>query len=110
MGARFEPAQVLAPHRSATHILPSRSTSTALVEPQLLPSGSFAQSSTARYGLGSCACACAPSSVIAATIAAKPYLMRLPRDISVASIRVISYLDRGHKTPWLPAATAPMPL
>src|SRR5260370_26478473 len=47
------PAQLFAPHRSATQmLLPSRSISTALVEPQGLPSGSFAQFSTVRYGLG----------------------------------------------------------
>src|SRR6266849_1662299 len=52
MGARFEPAQVLAPHLSATHILPWRSTDTPAVDPQGLPSGSFAQFSMVRYGLG----------------------------------------------------------
>src|SRR6266853_850070 len=52
MGARLEPAQVLAPHLSATHILPWRSTDTPAVDPQGLPSGSFAQFSMVRYGLG----------------------------------------------------------
>src|SRR5882672_2751038 len=52
MGARFEPAQVFAPHLSATHMLPWRSTSTPAVDPQGRPSGSFAQFSIARYGLG----------------------------------------------------------
>jgi hypothetical protein len=59
-----------APQRSATQTLvPSGSTSTPLVEPQLRPSGSFAQFSIARYGLGAeliglsvCAYACAASS------------------------------------------------
>src|SRR5688572_13189291 len=40
--------------RSATQMLvPSGSTSTALVEPQLRPAGIFAQPSIVRYGLGS---------------------------------------------------------
>src|SRR6266478_9795434 len=52
MGGRFEPAQVFAPHLSATHMLPWRSTSTPAVDPQGLPSGSFAQFSMVRYGLG----------------------------------------------------------
>ena len=52
-GSRLEPAQLLAPHRSATQMLtPSRSISTALVEPQVRPSGILAQPSTVRYGLG----------------------------------------------------------
>src|SRR5438105_7744938 len=42
-----------APQRSATQTLtPSASMSTALVEPHIRPSGSFAQFSIARYGLG----------------------------------------------------------
>src|SRR5262249_22655018 len=50
---RFEPAQVFAPHLSATQMdLPSGSISTALVAPHVLPSGIFAQFSTVRYGLG----------------------------------------------------------
>src|SRR5712692_10777735 len=50
---RLEPAQVFAPHLSATQMdFPSRSTSTALVAPQVRPSGIFAQPSTVRYGLG----------------------------------------------------------
>src|SRR5205823_1108333 len=48
MGDRFEPAQLFAPHRSATHMRSFESTSTAAVDPQLLPSGSFAQPSTTR--------------------------------------------------------------
>ena len=48
--ARFR--HVLAPHRSATQIdRPSRSMSTALVDPQVRPSGIFAQPSMVRYGL-----------------------------------------------------------
>src|SRR6202011_3638049 len=39
MAASVLPAQVLAPHRSATQILPARSTSTALVDPHVRPSG-----------------------------------------------------------------------
>src|SRR6266853_973412 len=52
IGGRFEPAQVFAPHLSATHMLPWRSTSTPAVDPQGRPSGSFAQFSMVRYGLG----------------------------------------------------------
>ena len=49
----FASRQRFAPQRSATQIdLPSLSTSTALVDPQLLPSGSFAHPSTLWYGLG----------------------------------------------------------
>src|SRR5207245_1153624 len=49
---RLEPAQVLAPHLSATQMdRPSGATSTALVAPQVRPSGIFAQPSTVRYGL-----------------------------------------------------------
>ena len=41
------------PQRSATQTLtPSRSMSTAFVEPQVRPSGNLAQFSIARYGLG----------------------------------------------------------
>jgi hypothetical protein len=47
MVSTFEPTQEFAPQRSATQIdFPSLSISTALVEPQVLPSGSFAQPST----------------------------------------------------------------
>jgi hypothetical protein len=47
MGGSFLPAQLFAPQRSATQmLLPSRSISTALVEPHVRPSGSFAQFST----------------------------------------------------------------
>src|SRR5215510_14604611 len=50
---RDEPAQEFAPHRSATQMdLPSGAISTALVDPQFLPSGIFAHPSTVRYGLG----------------------------------------------------------
>ena len=59
IGARFEPAQVRSPHLSKTQMLPSRSTSTADVDPHFLPSGNFAQPSSIRYGL-SCAWAPAP--------------------------------------------------
>jgi hypothetical protein len=52
MGARFEPAQVFAPHLSATQMLPLRSTATPAVDPHVRPSGSFAQFSTVRYGFG----------------------------------------------------------
>src|SRR5262249_2603026 len=49
----FDPAQVFAPHLSATQMdLPSRSISTALVDPHVLPSGIFAQFSIVAYGLG----------------------------------------------------------
>src|SRR6266545_3952951 len=51
-GARFEPAQLFRPHLSASHMLPARSTPTALVAPQVLPSGSLAQFATGSYGFG----------------------------------------------------------
>jgi hypothetical protein len=47
MGARFEPAQVLAPHRSNTQTLPRASTSTALVDPHFL--SSFAHPCSEEY-------------------------------------------------------------
>src|SRR4029079_12102505 len=44
---------LLPPHRSATQmLLPSLSMSTALSDPHVRPSGSFAQFSTVRYGFG----------------------------------------------------------
>src|ERR1700704_4440297 len=44
---------LLPPHRSATQmLLPSLSISTALSDPHFRPSGSCAQFSTVRYGLG----------------------------------------------------------
>ena len=52
MGARFESAQLLAPHRSKTHKLPLGSMEIVFVEPMVLPAGSLAQTSPARYGLG----------------------------------------------------------
>src|ERR1700676_1367305 len=52
IGARVEPSQVFAPHRSATQIFPRLSTSTPAVAPQVLPSGSLAQFSIVRYGSG----------------------------------------------------------
>src|ERR1051326_8477069 len=54
---RLDPAQLLAPARSPTHRLPSRSKSTALVDPHARPSGSLNQFSTVRYGFGRLACA-----------------------------------------------------
>ena len=44
------PRQLFSPQRSATQIFPdpSRAASTALVAPQVLPSGNFAQSSRVR--------------------------------------------------------------
>src|SRR5215468_5342508 len=70
IGSRFEPSQAKglpsansrpiwfgganAPQRSPTQtLLPSGSISTAEVEPQVRPSGSLAQFSIERYGLGS---------------------------------------------------------
>src|SRR5262249_11772337 len=61
------------PQRSATQTLtPSRSMSTAFVEPQVRPSGNLAQFSIARYGLGAelvwtiaCAAALSTSSTAA---------------------------------------------
>src|SRR5579863_6908436 len=52
IGASFEPAQELAPHRSATQIWSWASTSTPAVDPHVRPSGSLAQSEMVRYGLG----------------------------------------------------------
>src|SRR5262245_43000690 len=50
---KFDPAQVFAPHLSATQMdLPSRSISTALVAPHVRPVGIFAQFSTVANGLG----------------------------------------------------------
>src|ERR1035438_5325220 len=52
-GSSVEPKQLFTPQRSATHtLLPSRSIATALVEPQVRPSGIFAHPSTVVYGLG----------------------------------------------------------
>src|ERR1019366_7174676 len=51
-GASGLSAQELAPQRSATQMWPSRSRSTALVEPQERPSGSLKKFSMVRYGLG----------------------------------------------------------
>src|SRR5215510_4710288 len=51
IGARFDSAQLRSPHLSKTQMLPSRSTSTADVDPHFLPSGYFAQPSSTRYGL-----------------------------------------------------------
>src|SRR5580658_4724513 len=53
MGSNLEPAQLFVPQRSPTQmLLPSRSMSTAEVEPQVLPAGSFAQPSIVWEGLG----------------------------------------------------------
>src|SRR5262245_59243627 len=65
MGARFDSAQLRSPHLSKTQMLPSRSTSTADVDPHFLPSGYFAQPSSTRYGL-SCAYAYGNIETIAA--------------------------------------------
>src|ERR1700694_2476077 len=71
--------QLLAPHRSAIHTLrPSLSMSTALVDPQTLPSGSLKKSLMVVYGfdasLVGCipvwACARHPSNATAATTGA----------------------------------------
>src|SRR5581483_11518565 len=65
IGSSVEFAQLLAPQRSATQTLwPSLSMSTALVAPQTRPSGSLAQPSIVRNGLGGSAgsCACGTSS------------------------------------------------
>src|SRR5579864_3511115 len=52
-GARLELAQEVPPHRSTTQmLLPSRSISALITCPQVRPSGSLAQFSTVRYGLG----------------------------------------------------------
>src|SRR5437763_6633709 len=83
-GATVLPAHVFMPHRSATQILPPRSISTALVEPQVRGSGSLAQFSMVRYGLGwelggapGCAHARTPDMAAArATGIARPALTR----------------------------------
>src|ERR1700730_1427314 len=74
MGASVCPTQVLPPHLSATQTLPSRSKLNWDVCPQVLPSGSFAQPSIVRYGLGgelgsACAYAVPPSTAIVAKMA-----------------------------------------
>src|SRR5271169_418691 len=51
-GASALSAQELAPQRSATQMWPSRSRSTALVEPQARPSGILKKFSMVRYGFG----------------------------------------------------------
>src|SRR5687768_11209786 len=66
IAGRLEEPQLLAPQRSATQMLvPSGSMSTALVEPHVRPSGSFAHPSTVRYGFGESlvgwTLACAPA-------------------------------------------------
>src|SRR6266568_1872617 len=69
---------LLPPHRSATQtLLPSLSMSTALSDPHVRPSGSFAQFSTVRYGFGAslvgdegvCEAARAASTTAASTMA-----------------------------------------
>src|SRR5580704_18627689 len=76
LGARLEPRQLFAPHRSAIQMpRPSLSISIALVDPHVRPSGILKCCSIVRYGLGRslvgwtavCARAIAP-----ATIAATP--------------------------------------
>src|SRR5512142_250648 len=53
IGGSLLPAHELAPQRSATQMLaPSRSISTALVDPHMRPSGSLNQLSMVRYGSG----------------------------------------------------------
>ena len=50
----IRPSAGAAPHLSKNQMVPSRSTSTADVDPHFLPSGNLAQPSSIRYGL-SCA-------------------------------------------------------
>src|SRR5260370_41298962 len=52
MGARFEPAQLLAPQRSYAHMCPLGAIPTPAVAPHVLPSGSLKKFSTVRYGFG----------------------------------------------------------
>src|SRR3970040_2290769 len=53
IAGRFEPVHEFCWQRSATQMLtPSRSISTALVEPQVRPSGSLAQPVIVSYGFG----------------------------------------------------------
>ena len=90
IGSSVEPTHVFAPHRSATQMLvPSRSTSTALVLPHVRPAGSLAHPSTVRYGLGAsfvgaiaaddcctgcvcdCDCCCAPAQAVSVSARAR---------------------------------------
>src|SRR5262245_29154820 len=102
---RFDPAQVFAPHLSATQMdLPSRSISTALVAPHVLPSGIFAQFSTVAYGLGGsltgwtfpCVRALPADIVSAVTIAsANVNLARPECVIAVPPLNVLVHLPNG---------------
>src|SRR5215831_10970057 len=92
MGARFDSTQLRSPHLSKTQMLPSRSTSTADVDPHFLPSGYFAQPSSTRYGLS-----CAYATGIVETIAAMR--MNIPRDESRMTITSFGVTDSGSAPP-----------
>src|SRR5229473_5642986 len=93
--------QLFAPHRSAIQMLrPSLSMSTALVEPQTLPSGSLKNSLMVVYGFGASlvggipvwACTRHPSNATAATIGAnRTSFMRT--DIAAPLVKVQSEPD-----------------
>src|SRR5262245_58256979 len=93
---RFDPAQVFAPHLSATQIdLPSRSISTALVAPHVRPAGIFAQFSTVAYGLGG-----------SLTGWMLPCVCRLPANI--ASVATIAGASMGLTRPDCDIAVPPL--
>src|SRR6516165_10575226 len=100
IGGSILPAQVLAPHRSATQMLvPSRSTSTALVDPHIRPAGSLNQFSTVRNGLG-CELGGASASALAVASAATaiiaPLRLRTTLPSSRMGVCVSSYtIDRS---------------
>src|SRR5580704_14975621 len=68
IGARFESAQLLAPHLSKTHKLPLGSMEIVFVEPMVLPAGSLAQTSPARYGLDKKLVGSAPDCALTVTL------------------------------------------
>src|SRR5262245_57965043 len=90
---RLGTAQLFAAPLYPTQIdLPSRSISTALVAPHVLPSGIFAQFSTVRYGLGSsltgltssCVCTSTTGSTTSMTMATTSVNFTRPeRDIQL---------------------------
>ena len=79
---KFEPAQLRSPQLSKTQMLPSRSTSTAEVDPHFLLSGSSAQPSSTQYGL-SCAYAPAPGIAITTIAATRATIIEHPWQIMI---------------------------
>src|SRR5580658_3989809 len=100
-GSSVLPAQLLAPHLSATHMLrPSRSISTALVEPHIRPAGSWAQFSTVRYGFGAeFSCANRQVSVAAAARASlmSPPLQELIKSYFLGPVDRLEKASVGHR-------------